>query len=117
MFAVVNRRTARPSNREGDAERLPILGTAPSYRGPVYRGKICEKTYDGLRNFQRHPKPRDHRSRATRLALRLSDLPLSMFETKRDKPLRAYASNVSFYFKDREWRFNVTVGKTEADGE
>ena len=34
---------------------FPILGTAPSARGPVFRGLICYKTYDGLRNFQRHP--------------------------------------------------------------
>ena len=34
---------------------FPLLGTAPSARGPVYRGLIAEKRYDGLRNFVRHP--------------------------------------------------------------
>lgn len=95
---------------------FPILGTAPSYRGPVYRGKICEKTYDGLRNFQRHPT--EETTGHAQLVWHY-DYPTylyPMFETKKDKPLKKpYASNVSFYFKDREWRFNVTVRKTEAD--
>src|SRR5688572_3211344 len=34
---------------------FPILGTAPSARGPVYRAKIAEKVYDGIRDFVRHP--------------------------------------------------------------
>ncbi|MBK5258175.1 MAG: hypothetical protein JJE51_01155 [Thermoanaerobaculia bacterium] len=111
---------------DGSAEYLakvtqkgfPILGTAPSYRGPVYRGKICEKTYDGLRNFQRHPT--EETTGHAQLVWHY-DYPTylyPMFETKKDKPLKKpYASNVSFYYKDREWKFNVTVRKTEAEGE
>jgi hypothetical protein len=93
---------------------FPILGTAPSYRGPVYRGKICEKVYDGLENFQRHP------TEATTGHGELAwhyDNPTwlyPLFETKINKPLKKrFASYVSFYYKDHEWRFNVTVRKTE----
>ena len=93
---------------------FPILGTAPSYRGPVYRGKICEKVYDGLENFQRHPTETTtghgeliwHYDNPTWL--------YPLFETKINKPLKKpFASFVAFYYKDHEWRFNVTVRKTE----
>ena len=30
---------------------FPILGTSPSLRGPAFRGMICYKKYDGIRNF------------------------------------------------------------------
>jgi hypothetical protein len=93
---------------------FPILGTAPSYRGPVYRAKICVKTYDGLQNFVRHPTEETvghaqliwHYDHPTWL--------YPLFETKMNKPLnKPFASNISFYFKDHEWRFNVTVRKAE----
>jgi hypothetical protein len=94
---------------------FPILGTAPSYRGPVYRGKICEKVYDGLEKFERHP------TEATTGAGELVwhyDNPTwlyPLFETKINKPLKTrFASHVAFYFKDHQWRFNVTVRKTAA---
>lgn len=92
-----------------------ILGTAPSYRGKVYRGKICEKVYDGLRNFVRHPsEPTNghgelvwHYTNPTAL--------YPMFETKINKPLNhPFASHVSFYFHNHEWKFDVTVKKAEA---
>ncbi|MBV9497447.1 MAG: hypothetical protein JOZ54_24635 [Acidobacteria bacterium] len=93
---------------------FPILGTAPSYRGPVYRGKIAEKKYDGLRNFVRHPNEQTtgHAELVWHYA---NPTPLyDMFETKMNKPLnKPFASLVSFYYKDREWRFDVTVRKTE----
>lgn len=91
-----------------------ILGTAPSYRGPVYRGKICEKVYDGLREFQRHPteptvgyaKLAWHYEKPTTL--------YPLFETKRNKPLHTpFASHLAFYYKDYQWRLDVTVSKTE----
>jgi hypothetical protein len=94
---------------------FPILGTAPSYRGAVYRGKICEKVYDGLRNFQRHPQQPTvghaelawHYDNATWL--------YPLFETKIDKPLdKPYASYVSFWYDDRQWKFSVNVRKTRA---
>ena len=94
---------------------FPILGTAPSYRGPVYRGKICEKVYDGLRNFQRHPSEPTvghaeltwHYDNPTWL--------YPLFETKIDKPLdKTYASHVSFWYDDRHWKFQVNVRKTAA---
>lgn len=95
---------------------FPILGTAPSFRGPVYRGKICEKIYDGLRDFQRHPT--DPTVGHAELAWHY-DNPTwlyPLFETKINKPLKkTFASLVSFYFKDHEWRFDVTVRKTEAE--
>jgi hypothetical protein len=92
---------------------FPILGTAPSYRGAVYRAKICEKVYDGLRNFQRHPSQPTvghaelawHYDNATWL--------YPLFETKIDKPLdKPYASYVSFWYDDRTWKFSVNVRKT-----
>ena len=94
---------------------FPILGTAPSYRGPVYRGKIAEKVYDGLRNFERHPTEETtghaelvwHYDNPTWL--------YPLFETKINKPLKKpFASFVAFYFKDHEWKFDVTVKKTNA---
>ena len=94
---------------------FPILGTAPSYRGPVYRGKICEKVYDGLRNFVRHPsEPTNGHGELTWHYTNPTPL-YPMFETKINKPLdRAFASHVSFFFKDHEWKFHVTVRKAEA---
>jgi hypothetical protein len=95
---------------------FPILGTSPSARGPVFRGLICYKVYDGLRNFQRHPtEPTTghgelvwHYTRPTPLYL--------MFETKQNKPLdKPFVSLVSFYYQDHQWRFDVTVRKTDAD--
>jgi hypothetical protein len=92
---------------------FPILGTAPSMRGPVYRGKIAEKVYDGLRNFVRHPNEPTvghaelmwHYDNPTTL--------YPLFETKIDKPLRTpFASHVSFWWEDHQWKFSVNVRKT-----
>jgi len=93
-----------------------ILGTAPSMRGPVFRGRICEKRYDGLRNFQHHPSDPlvGHGELAWHYANPTPLYPL--FETKINKPLdKPFASFVAFYYKDHEWRFDVTVRKTEAE--
>lgn len=94
---------------------FPILGTAPSVRGPVYRGLICQKRYDGLRNFTRHP------TEPTVGAAELywhyeSPTPLyPMFETKIDKPLgQPFASQVSFWYEKHDWRFRVMVRKEAA---
>jgi len=95
---------------------FPILGTAPSYRGPVYRGQICDKVYDGIRNFERHPTEATtghaqlvwHYTNPTWL--------YPLFETKINKPLnKRFASNVSFYWKDYQWKFDVTVRKAEVE--
>ncbi|HEX2062315.1 MAG TPA: hypothetical protein VHK90_16375 [Thermoanaerobaculia bacterium] len=94
---------------------FPILGTAPSMRGPVYRAKICEKRYDGLRNFVRHPTEPTvghaelmwHYDNPTWL--------YPLFETKIDKPLKTpFASHVSFWYEKHQWRFDVNVRKTRA---
>ena len=93
---------------------FPILGTAPSYRGPVYRGKIAEKVYDGIRNFQRHPT--EETTGHAELAWHYTNpTPLyEMFETKINKPLqKTFVSHVSFYFKDHQWKFHVVVRKAE----
>jgi hypothetical protein len=95
---------------------FPILGTAPSARGPVFRGLICYKVYDGLRNFQRHPNELTtghgelawHYTRPTPL--------YPLFETKQNKPIdKTFVSLVSFYYKDHQFRFDVTVRKTDAE--
>ena len=93
---------------------FPILGTAPSFRGPVFRGQICDKVYDGVRNFERHPTEETtghaelvwHYTNPTWL--------YPLFETKINKPLETpFASYIAFYWKDYQWKFDVTVRKAE----
>ena len=95
---------------------FPILGTAPSLRGPVFRGKICEKVYDDLREFVRHPREETvgHAQLVWHYA---NPTPLyPMFETKINKPLDTpFASHVSFWFEEGEWKFDVVVRKTETE--
>jgi hypothetical protein len=98
------------------AKGFPILGTAPSYRGPVYRAMICEKVYDGLRNFERHPSQPTvgHAELAWHYDNPTGLYPL--FETKIDKPLdKPYASYISFWYDENQWKFHVNVRKTKAD--
>jgi hypothetical protein len=94
---------------------FPILGTAPSHRGPVYRGKIAEKIYDGIRNFTRHPNEPTvgyaelvwHYDNPTFL--------YPLFETRINKPIKTpFVSQVSFHWEKHAWRFRVMVPKTEA---
>jgi hypothetical protein len=93
---------------------FPILGTAPSNRGPVYRGKIGDKVYDGIRNFNRHPNEPTvgyaelvwHYDNATFL--------YPLFETRINKPLnKPFVSQVSFHWEKSAWRFRVMVPKAE----
>lgn len=93
---------------------FPLLGTSPSARGPVYKGLICYKKYDGVRDFQRHPnEPTTGRAELVWHYDEETQL-YPLFETKGEKPLRTpFASLVSFYYKDHQWRFNVTVRKTD----
>jgi hypothetical protein len=91
-----------------------ILGTAPSVRGPVFRGKICEKVYDGVRNFVRHPTEETvgHAELVWHYANPTPLYPL--FETRMDKPLeQQFASHVSFWFQDHQWKFDVNVKKAD----
>ncbi len=95
---------------------FPILGTAPSHRGPVYRATICEKRYDGLRNFVRHPSEPTvgHGELVWHYANPTWLYPL--FETKIDKPLnKPFASHVSFWYDKHQWKFEVMVRKTPAE--
>lgn len=95
---------------------FPILGTMPSMRGPVYRGMICSKVYDGICNFQRHPT--DPTVGHAELVWHYTNpTPLyPLFETKQNKPLdKKFVSLVAFFYKDHEYRFDVTVRKTEAE--
>jgi len=94
---------------------FPILGTAPSYRGPVYRAQIADKYYDGLRNFVRHPTDPTighgeliwHYEKPTPY--------YALFETKIDKPLnKPFASHVSFWRDKHQWKFEVNVKKVSA---
>src|SRR6266481_4269966 len=97
-------------------DALPILGTAPSARGPVFRGLICYRVYDGLRNFQRHPtEPTTGHGELVWHYTRPTPL-YPMFETRQNKPLhKPFVSLVSFYYQDNQWRFDVMVRKTEAE--
>jgi hypothetical protein len=93
-----------------------IIGTAPSLRGPCFRATICYKRYDGLRNFVRHPTDatKGHAELIWHYEQPTPMFPL--FETKINKPLnRPFASYIAFFYKDYEWRFDVTVKKTEAE--
>jgi hypothetical protein len=93
-----------------------ILGTAPSARGQVYRAKICEKVYEGLRNFVRHPNEPTV-GHAELVWHYRNPTPLyPLFETKRNKPLDVpFASHVSFWFEEGQWKLNVTVEKAEVE--
>lgn len=93
-------------------EGFPILGTMPSFRGPVFRARIAEKVVDDLRNFTRHPTEETtgsaelvwHYEKPTRY--------YQMFETRMNKPLNSpFVSLVSFHW-DKGWKFNITVKKT-----
>jgi hypothetical protein len=93
---------------------FPILGTAPSMRGPVYRGQICVKVFDTIRNFQKHPTEPTvghaevvwHYDGATPL--------YPLFDTKINKPLKKpFVSYVSFWYDKHQWKFEVNVRKTE----
>jgi hypothetical protein len=94
---------------------FPILGTAPSARGAVYRAKIAEKRYDGIRDFVRHPNEETvgHAQLIWHYENPTPWYPL--FETKINKPLNArFASHVSFWYDKHQWRFEVNVKKVEA---
>jgi hypothetical protein len=111
-------------NPDGSAEYVAkvtekgfrILGTAPSHRGPAFRGQIAQKVYDGVRNFQRHPT---EKTTGSAELVWHYDHPTALypfFETKINKPLKTpFVSQVSFYFKDHQWRFSVTVPKLAAE--
>jgi hypothetical protein len=98
------------------AKGFPLLGTAPSFRGPCFRAQICEKKYDGIRNFQRHPTEPTV-GHAELIWHYANPTPLyALFETKLNKPLnKPFASLVAFYYKDFEWKFDVTVRKTDTE--
>lgn len=96
------------------AKGFPVLGTVPSARGPAFRAQICEKVYDGLRNFKRHPAEPTvghgdliwHYTNPTPM--------YDLFETKMNKPLdKPFASYVAFHYADHQWKFEVTVRKTD----
>jgi len=94
---------------------FPILGTAPSYRGPVYRALIAVKRYDSIRNFVRHPTD-PNVGHAELIWHYESPTPYyAMFETKVDKPInKPFASHVSFWYEKHRYRFEVNVKKISA---
>lgn len=93
---------------------FPLLGTAPSARGPVFRAQICDKVYDGIRDFERHPT-QETVGHAKLLWHYTNPTPLyPLFETKIDKPLdKSFASHVSFWFEDHQWKLEVVVRKAQ----
>jgi hypothetical protein len=109
------------SKASGDAEEhvakvtkkgFPILGTAPSARGPVYRARICDKRYDGIRNFVRHPSEETVGHAELVWHYENPNWLYPLFETKIDKPVnQPFVSHVSFWF-DKQWKFEVNVRKT-----
>ncbi|HVT42914.1 MAG TPA: hypothetical protein VMT00_00835 [Thermoanaerobaculia bacterium] len=89
-----------------------ILGTMPSARGPVFRGKIAEKVYDRVQNFVRHPAD-PLVGRAELVWHYENPTPLyPLFETKIDKPLDVpFVSVISIHWEDHQWRIGVIVPK------
>lgn len=93
-----------------------ILGTSPSNRGPAFRAQVALKVYDGIRNFQRHPNEKTTGSAELVWHYEKPTALYPLFETKINKPLnKPFISQVSFFFKDNAWRFDVTVPKLEAE--
>lgn len=93
---------------------FPILGTAPSLRGPVFRGRICEKRYDGLKGFQRHPSQPTVGSANLMWHYTNPTWLYPLFETKINKPLdKPFASQVAFRYEEHEWKFNVVARKVD----
>jgi hypothetical protein len=95
---------------------FPLLGTLPSYRGPVYRAKICEKQFDGIRNFIRHPNdPTVGRAEIVWHYDRPTSL-YPLYETKINKPLnKPFATLVSIHWENHEWKTEVIVRKTDSE--
>lgn len=93
---------------------FPILGTTPSARGQAYRGQICWKVYDGIRNFQRHPSEETTGSADLVWRYTQPTALYPLFETKINKPLeKPFASLISFHYDENQWKFNVVVRKSE----
>lgn len=91
---------------------FPILGTAPSNRGPVYRGLICYKRYDGIRNFVRHPTEETVGHAELVWHYENPNWLYPLFETKINKPVnQPFVSHVSFWYGEHQWRFEVNVRK------
>ena len=90
-----------------------ILGTMPSARGPVYRGRIADKKLDTVRNFQRHPSdPTVGRAEVIWHYDDPTEL-YAMFETKIDKPLKKpFASIAAFHWDNGAWKMEITIKKT-----
>ena len=94
---------------------FPILGTAPSARGPVYRALICYKRYDGIRNFVRHPTQEMVGHAELVWHYERPNWLYPLFETKINKPVNVpFVSHVSFWYDKSQWRFGVNVRKINA---
>ncbi len=94
---------------------FPILGTAPSARGAVYRAKIADKVYDGIRDFVRHPNEETVGHAQLIWHYENPTPAYALFETRINKPLNSpFASHVSFWYEKHQWRFEVNVRKTAA---
>ena len=91
---------------------FPILGTAPSNRGPVYRARICDKRYDGIRNFVRHPTQETVGHAELVWHYENPNELYPLFETKINKPVNTpFVSHVSFWYDKHQWKFEVNVKK------
>lgn len=94
---------------------FPILGTAPSARGPVYRALICQKRYDGIRNFVRHPKQKTVGHAELVWHYENPNWLYPLFETKINKAVNVpFVSHVSFWYDKHQWKFEVNVRKINA---
>ena len=114
LVTVTEKRTADSAEYVAKVTKkgFPILGTAPSHRGPVYRATICQKVYDDLRNFVRHPSE-ETTGHAELVWHYDNPTPLyPLFETKINKPLKTpFVSHVSFWYEKHQWKFEVNVRK------
>lgn len=96
-------------------EGFHILGTMPSMRGPVYRGRICEKRLDGVRNFVPHPSDPTIGSAEVVWHYDAPTALYPLFETKMNKPLKKpFISVASLRWHKGAWRLQLIVKKADA---
>lgn len=93
------------------------LGTVPSARGPALRGRIGEKIFEEIRNFESHPsQPRVGRAEIVWRYQAPTEL-YDLFDTKQDKPIdEPFVSVVSITHGERGWSVETIIPKVKPGG-
>jgi hypothetical protein len=92
------------------------LGTVPSARGPALRGRIAEKVFEEIRNFESHPsQPRVGRAEIVWRYQAPTEL-YELFDTKQDKTIdEPFVSVVSITHGERGWSVETIIPKVRRD--